>query len=226
MNPEKIRDVQIYLTHWHIDHCASLGSFIQHTKARIHIYLHAFHTFGFIGWYYENYPVIAKKVEKGYIYMHFVSDSEYSPFGDYEIKGLQTYLFDDPTLTHGVPNSSPVIRDNKGNFWIVSGDIAFPRAFYRQEVEYFDTSIKNWVGEVLVRSEAAFDDHVKLFFSLGHFWENINTHPYQDSPDNYDMDDFKAKMYADNAAYTNLEVMFIHIKDNYGFSIDLYTPQE
>jgi len=31
-------------------------------------------------------------------------------------------------------------------------------------------------------------------------------------------------IHEDNAEYANLEVMFIHFKDNYGFSIDLYTP--
>mmetsp|Transcript_32055 Transcript_32055/g.31355 ORF Transcript_32055/g.31355 Transcript_32055/m.31355 type:complete len:88 (-) Transcript_32055:212-475(-) len=86
-----------------------------------------------------------------------------------------TSLFHDPRLSHIVPNSPATIRDNKGNVWIISGDISFQSLFVRQPMFEFIDAIDNWVGEVLLRSEAAFDDNIKLFFSLGHFWENANT---------------------------------------------------
>ena len=40
----KIKDVHIYMTHWHIDHCSSLGSFIKNTHSNIHLHIHNFNT--------------------------------------------------------------------------------------------------------------------------------------------------------------------------------------
>jgi len=39
-NPAAINDVYIVITHYHIDHCQALSTFIYHTDARIHLYLH------------------------------------------------------------------------------------------------------------------------------------------------------------------------------------------
>jgi len=203
-----------------------LGAFIQHTEANIHLYLHSFHTFGFIGWYFENYPIIVDKIEDGEFFLHFVSDTEYVPFGAYEILGLQTSLFDDKTLTHIVPNSPPVIRDNEGNVWIVSGDISFEMLFEPQPVDEFDAAYDNWVSEVLRRGNVDVDDHIMFFISLGHFWENVNTHHYQNDENKYSIADMREKIHVANDEYTNLDVIFIHFKDNIGFSVDLYSPEE
>ena len=218
-----IHDTHLYMTHWHIDHCASLGAFIQKTEGTLHLHIHEVATFCFIGWYMENYPYIAKKVEAGEFQIHLVSDTVYSAFGESEIKGLLTYNFPDSTLTHVVPNSSPAIRDPHGNVKIVSGDISFPNPFIAIEFDEFDQTINNWIGEVLARSEAAHDDTVALFFSMGHFDNNVNTLHYQTFPEHYSLGEFRGMILAGNADYTNLELMYIHIKDPYGFTVDLYT---
>jgi len=95
----------------------------ERQHAKVHLYIAKDLSLAFSAWYITYLPVIEPLLEDEDLVIKLVDKDTWVEFGDNELFLAWTWEFTDNFVRHFVPNVSPIIKDSKGRFRIMGGDI-------------------------------------------------------------------------------------------------------
>jgi len=166
--PELVKDIKVYQTHFHHDHCARLADLIRyirfnHIPTKLFVHKKTLHQFA--GFYASNLPVFRKNS-----YLEVVTGkNEQLDFSDQNLCSLERA--ETGMINHFIPSSAVSLRiADQGYFF--SGDInPLPpeKDFIGDPVAEIKKNIRVYLEDIFQKASAQAISKLDLHIDIGHF---------------------------------------------------------
>lgn len=219
-----IKEVFVFITHFHSDHGESLAGFVNQTDPNIKINLiidGRAHGVQFVGYLLENIVHMESKLLSEQLQLVFTTGGKHK-FGSMRFRSILTNRFEDDFFEHFVQNASPMIKVKKDLHRLITGDInTFNFMLSREE---FLEKVASWLRQMLCYGKVKEGDTVEFFYNYGLSAAYFNMYPWDAGTTKITYEEFEDFIAVEFYEY-DIVVIPVHIKTTEYFDLVMYDPK-